>query len=67
MITKALVCGFAFGCLAVFATMLDRGHQRALDSLVQLPFCSVSDSATQPSNAGGSPSTQRFFALLAAH
>ena len=67
MITKALVCGLVLGCMAGFAAMLDGGHLRALDSLVQLPPCSVAGSASQPQHAGGQPSTQRFFVLLAAH
>ena len=67
MITKALLCGCVFGCLAAFAAMLDRGHTRALDSLVQIPACSASESQCHETGSPPNASTGRFFTMLAMH
>ncbi len=67
MITKALLCGCVFGFLAAFAAMLDRGHARALDSLVQIPACGASDSQCHSAGFPANASTSRFFTMLAMH
>lgn len=67
MITKALLCGCVFGCLAAFAAMLDRGHVRVLDSLVQIPACGAGETGCQHTASPANASTERFFAMLAMH
>jgi len=67
MITKALLCGCVMGFLAAFAAMLDRGHARALDSLVQMPACAGAAEQCQNANAAVNGSTDRFFMMLAMH
>ena len=67
MITKALLCGCVFGCLAAFAAMLDRGHARVLDSLVQIPVCGATETECHTTGSPANASTGRFFAMLATH
>ena len=67
MITKALLCGCVFGFLAAFAAMLDRGHARALDSLVQIPACGASESQCHNTGSPSNASTGSFFTMLAMH
>ena len=67
MITKALLCGCVFGCLAAFAAMLDRGHARVLDSLVQIPACGAGETGCQHTGSPENASTERFFAMLSMH
>lgn len=67
MITKALLCGCVFGCLAAFAGMLDRGHARVLDSLVHVPACGASESQCHNTGSPSNASTERFFELVAMH
>lgn len=67
MITKALLCGCVLGFLAAFAAMLDRGHSRALDSLVQMPACAGDAAHCESTGAAVNASTGRFFMMLAMH
>lgn len=67
MIIKTLVCGLVLGFIAAFAAMLDRGHARALDSLVQMPTCSGSDMQCGGMTSTAMASTERFFAMMATH
>jgi len=67
MITKALLCGCVFGFLAAFAAILDRGHSRVLDSLVQIPACGASETQCHSAGSPANASTGRFFAMLAMH
>lgn len=65
MLTKALLCGCVFGWLAAFAVVLDRGHSRVLDSLVQASACGAGESQCHNMNSTTNASTGRFFAMLA--
>lgn len=65
MLTKALLCGCVFGWLAAFTFMLDSGHSRVLDSLVQVPACGAGETHCHSMNSTANASTGRFFAMLA--
>lgn len=67
MITKALLFGCVFGCLAALAAMLDRGHTGVLDSLVQIPACSAGEARCPDAGSPANVSTERFFVMLAMH
>ncbi len=67
MFTKILACGVALVCIAALAAMLDRGHARAIDSLVQMPTCKGSDSNCQTMSSTSKASTERFFTMMAMH
>ena len=67
MFTKILVCGVALIGIAALAAMLDRGHARAIDSLVQMSACKGSDSSCQSTSMSSTSkaSTERFFTMMA--
>ena len=69
MFTKIFVCAVAVGCIAGLAAMLDFGHARAIDSLVQMPACQISDSSCQSTSMSSTSkaSTERFFTMMAMH
>ena len=67
MFTKILVCGVALIGIAALAAMLDRGHARAIDSLVQMPTCQGSDNHCQNMSSTSKASTEQFFSMMAMH
>lgn len=67
MIIKIFLCSMTLGVIAGFAAMLDRGHARAIDSLVQMPTCQGSDANCQAMSSTAKASTHHFFAMLAMH
>ena len=69
MFTKILVFAIAVGGIAGLAAMLDVGHARAIDSLVQMPACKSSDSNCQSlsMSSTSTASTERFFTMMAMH
>lgn len=68
MFTKIFVCSLAIGGIAELAAMLDRGHARALDSLVQIPVCQGrEDVHCRGMNSTDKASTIHFFAMPGTH
>ena len=67
MFTKIFVCVLAVACIAGLAAMLDTGHARAIDSLVQMPTCQGSDNHCQNMSSTSKASTEQFFAMMAMH
>lgn len=65
MIIKALLCGCVFGWLAVFTMILDHGHSRVLDSLVQVPACGAGEVQCKNTNTSANGAAGGFFAMLA--
>lgn len=70
VITKVVVLSAALGGIAGFATMLDKGHGRMVDSLVQMPAgCQAGEVQTHCQQAGSpaKASASQFFAMLSSH
>lgn len=67
MFTKIFVCVLAVACIAGLAAMLDTGHARAIDSLVQMSACKGGDSNCQNTSMSSTSkaSTERFFTMMA--
>ena len=67
MFIKIFVFALAVGGIGGLAAMLDFGHARAIDSLVQMPACQISDSSCQSTSMSSTSkaSTERFFTMMA--
>ncbi|MFT3759235.1 hypothetical protein [Thauera sp.] len=68
VITKVVVLSAALSGIAGFATMLDEGHGRVVDSLVQMPAaCQLGEAHCQHAGSPAKASTTQFFAMLSSH
>lgn len=67
MFTKLFVISLAVVGMAALSVLLDQGHARVVDSLVQMPSCGGNEPQCQGMSSTTKASANQFFAMLAMH